>query len=180
MDQKNWYSLEGSDVANSLETDLESGLTSEKVAKARETYGANEITSKKKKSVFQMILEQFKDFMIIVLIIAALVSGLVSKEFTDSVIILIIVVLNAVIGVVQELKAQKSLDALKNLSTPTCKVVRNSKVETISSKELVPGDIVILDTGDYVPADMRLIETVNLKIQEAALTRRIITSWKRY
>ena len=85
MDQKNWYSLEGSDVANSLETDLESGLTSEKVAKARETYGANEITSKKKKSVFQMILEQFKDFMIIVLIIAALVSGLVSKEFTYSV-----------------------------------------------------------------------------------------------
>lgn len=117
-----------------------------------------------------MILEQFKDFMIIVLIIAAIVSGVVSKEFTDSVIILIIVVLNAVIGVIQELKAQKSLDALKNLSTPVCKVVRNSKIETISSKELVPGDIVILETGDFVPADMRLIEAVNLKIQEAALT----------
>lgn len=171
MDQKNWYSLDGSDVASSLESDLESGLTSEKVEKARGTYGTNEITSKKKKSVLQMIIEQFKDFMIIVLIIAAIVSGLVSKEFTDSVIILIIVILNAIIGVIQELKAQKSLDALKNLSTPTCKVIRNSKVETISSKELVPGDIVILDTGDYVPADMRLIEAINLKIQEAALTR---------
>ena len=155
MDQKNWYSMKEDDVAKVLESDLQNGLSSEKVEKAREVHGANEITSKGKKSVFQMILEQFKDFMIIVLIIAAIVSGLVSKEFTDSVIILVIVVLNAVIGVVQELKAQKSLDALKNLSTPTCKVIRNSKVETISSKELVPGDIVILDTGDYVPADMR-------------------------
>ena len=170
MDQKNWYSLSEEEVSKNLESDLKNGLSKEKVEKMREKYGVNEITSKGKKSVLQMIIEQFKDFMIIVLIIAAIVSGLASREFTDSIIILIIVVLNAVIGVVQELKAQKSLDALKNLSTPTCKVVRDSKVETISSKELVPGDIVILDTGDFVPADMRLIEAVNLKIQEAALT----------
>ena len=170
MDQKNWYSLSEEEVASSLKSDLKNGLNTEQVEKAREIYGTNEIVSKGKKSVLKMIIEQFTDFMIIVLIIAAIVSGVASKEFTDSIIILIIVILNAVIGVVQELKAQKSLDALKNLSTPTCKVVRNSKVETISSKELVPGDIVILDTGDFVPADMRLIEAVNLKIQEAALT----------
>ena len=170
MDQKNWYSMSFEEVAKELGTNIESGLDSVAISKLHGYYGSNEITSKKKKSVIKMIIEQFKDFMIIVLLLAALVSGLVSKEFTDSVIILIIVLLNAVIGVIQELKAQKSLDALKNLSAPTCKVIREGKIETISSKELVPGDIVILETGDYVPADLRLIEAVNLKIQEAALT----------
>ena len=121
-----------------------------------------------------MNLEQFKDFMIIVLIFAAIISGVVGQiegeGFTDSIIILVIVILNAVIGVVQELKAQKSLEALKNLSAPHCKVVRDGKVQDLESKYLVPGDVVILDTGDFIPADLRLIEAVNLKTQEAALT----------
>ena len=166
MDQKSWYELDENEVAKELQTNPEKGLESSKIPEILEKYGKNEITSKKQKSILQMAIEQFKDFMIIVLIIAAIVSGVVSKEFTDSIIILIIVILNAVIGVIQEVKAQKSLNALKNLSAPSCKVVRDGNVDTISSKDVVPGDLVILDTGDYVPADLRLIEAINLKINE--------------
>ena len=129
---------------------------------------------KKKKSTFVKFLEQFKDFMIIVLIIAAIISGVVGyiegEGITDSIIILIVVILNAVIGVIQENKAEKSLEALQKLSAHVSKVIRNGKMEVIPAKELVPGDIVVLDTGDYVPADLRIIEAVNLKSQEASLT----------
>lgn len=168
--QKNWYSLSKEDVEKELNVNSEKGLTDEEVAKRIEEYGRNEIVSKSQKSVWKMIFEQFNDFMIIVLIIAAIVSGVVSKEYIDSIIILIIVVVNAIIGVIQEIKAQKSLDSLKELSAPHCKAIRNGEIVTLASKELVPGDIVILETGDNVPADLRLIEAVNLKIQEAALT----------
>ena len=174
MNQEKWFTKSVEDVEKILETDLNDGLSSEKVEEKRSVFGMNEILSKNKKSVWQMILEQFKDFMIIVLIIAAVISGVVGQlegeGFTDSIIILGIVVLNAVIGVVQELKAQKSLEALKNLSAQHCKVVREGKVQDLESKYLVPGDVVILDTGDFVPADLRLVEAVNLKTQEAALT----------
>ena len=174
MEKKEWYSLSSEEVFKTFGTDPQNGLTDEQIEKAREEHGLNEITSKNKKTVFQMMIEQFKDFMIIILLIAAAISGYVGVQegegFADSIIILIIVILNAVIGVAQELKAQKSLEALKNLSAPHCKVVRNGKVENIESKYLVPGDIVTLDTGDYIPADLRLTEAVNLKIQEAALT----------
>lgn len=171
MDEnKEWYSLSTEEVKSKLNTDIEKGLEKDEVEKRRIQYGKNEIVSKNKKPIWKMILEQFTDFMIIVLIIAAIVSGVVNHEFTDSIIILVIVVLNAIIGVVQEIKAQKSLDSLKELSAPHCKVVRNGEVINIESKELVPGDIVILETGDNVPADLRIIEAVNLKIQEAALT----------
>lgn len=174
MEKKEWYSLSTDDVLKEFQTDSEKGLSSQQVEKAREERGLNEITSKNKKTVWAMLVEQFKDFMIIILLIAAAISGYVGVQegegFVDSIIILIIVILNAIIGVAQELKAQKSLEALKNLSAPHCKVIRNGKVENIESKYLVPGDIVTLDTGDYVPADLRLIESVNLKIQESALT----------
>ena len=174
MEKKEWYSLSSEEVFKTFGTDPQNGLTDEQIEKAREEHGLNEITSKNKKTVFQMMIEQFKDFMIIILLIAAAISGYVGVQegegFADSIIILIIVILNAVIGVAKELKAQKSLEALKNLSAPHCKVVRNGKVENIESKYLVPGDIVTLDTGDYIPADLRLTEAVNLKIQEAALT----------
>lgn len=172
--EKEWYSLSEEETAKILDTDLVKGLSEEKAEKVRETAGFNEITTKGNKSIFQMLVEQFKDFMIIILLIAAFVSGWLGVQngegFTDSIIILIIVILNAIIGVAQELKAQKSLDALKNLSAPHCKVIRNGEVQTIESKYLVPGDIVVLDTGDYIPADLRLIEAVNLKVQESALT----------
>jgi Ca2+-transporting ATPase len=170
----NWYSLSEEEIVKFYGTDTSKGLTHEQVNNMRQKYGKNEIISKAKKTITQMLIDQFKSFMIIILIIAAVVSGITgvieNEGFADSIIILIIVILNAVIGVVQEIKAQNSLDALKNLSTPHCKVIRNGNLEIIESKDLVPGDIVILDTGDYVPADLRLIETINLKIQEAALT----------
>ncbi len=170
MEKKEWYSLSVKDVEKDFNADIENGLKKDDISKRREQYGLNEIVSKSGKPIWKMILEQFTDFMIIVLIIAAIVSAVASGDITDSAIILLIVVVNAIIGVVQEVKAQKSLDSLKQLSAPHCKVIRDGKVETIASKELVPGDIVILDTGDYVPADLRIVEAVNLKIQEAALT----------
>ena len=174
MNQEKWFSKSGEDVANFFETDMIKGLSSEQVEEKRSVYGTNEIVSKNKKSIARMILEQFQDFMIIILIIAAVISGVVGQSngegFTDSIIILVIVILNAVIGVIQELKAQKSLESLKNLSAPHSKVIRDGKLQDLESKYLVPGDIVVLETGDYVPADLRLIEAVNLKTQEAALT----------
>ena len=170
MENKKWYSLSVEQTEKELNSNIEKGLTSEQVQKNYETYGKNEIVSKNKKPVWKMIVEQFTDFMIIVLIIAAIVSGVVSHEYTDSIIILLIVILNAIIGVVQELRAQKSLDSLKQLSAPHCKVLRNGDVVNIESRNLVPGDIVILETGDSIPADLRLVEAVNLKIQESALT----------
>ena len=172
--KEKWYSLEKETIVEKLETNIEQGLTSNQVQERQEKYGLNEITSKGKKSIWQMLVEQFKDFMIIILLIAAVISGYIGIQegegFTDSIIILIIVVLNAIIGVTQELKAQKSLESLKNLSAPHCKVVRNGNISTIESKYLVPGDIVILETGDFIPADLRLIEAINLKSQESALT----------
>ena len=170
MEQKNWYSMSVEDVAKEVKTGVDSGLKNSEVETRRQKYGMNEIVSKNKKPIWKMIVEQFTDFMIIVLIIAAVMSAIASGEIVDSAIILLIVVVNAIIGVVQEVKAQKSLESLKQLSAPHCKVIRDGKVETIESRELVPGDIVILDTGDYVPADLRLVDAVNLKIQEAALT----------
>ena len=174
MNQEKWFSKSGEDVAKFFETDMIKGLSAEQVEEKRSVYGTNEIVSKNKKSIAKMILEQFQDFMIIILIIAAVISGVVGQSngegFTDSIIILVIVILNAVIGVIQELKAQKSLESLKNLSAPHSKVIRDGKLQDLESKYLVPGDIVVLETGDYVPADLRLIEAVNLKTQEAALT----------
>ena len=174
MNQEKWFSKSGEDVAKFFETDMIKGLSAEQVEEKRSVYGTNEIVSKNKKSIAKMILEQFQDFMIIILIIAAVISGIVGQSngegFTDSIIILVIVILNAVIGVIQELKAQKSLESLKNLSAPHSKVIRDGNLQDLESKYLVPGDIVVLETGDYVPADLRLIEAVNLKTQEAALT----------
>lgn len=172
--EKNWFSKSIEEVKNELATDLEKGLTDERVKKQREKYGTNELKAQKKKSLFVKFLEQFKDFMIIVLIIAAVVSGVVGymegEGITDSVIILIVVIVNAIIGVVQEAKAEKSLEALQKLSSHSAKVIRNGNLVVVPSKELVPGDIVILDTGDFVPADLRIIESANLKSQESSLT----------
>ena len=169
-EHKEWYSLSTEEVEKLLNVDEKKGLNADEVEKRTEEYGRNEIISKNKKPIWKMILEQFTDFMIVVLIIAAIVSGVVNNEFTDSIIILIIVILNAIIGVVQEVKAQKSLDSLKELSAPHCKAIRNGEIVNIDSKELVPGDVVVLETGDNIPADLRIIEAINLKIQEAALT----------
>ena len=174
MDNQKWFTKSVQEVEQALETDIKNGLTSDKAEVKRSVHGLNEIVSKNKKSVWKMLLEQFTDFMIIILIIAAIISGVVGsmngEGFTDSIIILVIVVLNAIIGVVQEVKAQKSLETLKNLSAPHCKVIRDGKVQDMESRYLVPGDVVVLETGDFVPADLRLVEAINLKSQEASLT----------
>ena len=171
---KNWFNKTKGEILEEFKISEEKGLSSEQVVQNREKYGYNELQAKGKKSLFVKFLEQFKDFMIIVLIIAAIVSGIVGYieegKITDSIIILIVVVVNAIIGVAQESKAEKSLEALQKLSSHAAKVIRDGVVTVIPSKELVPGDIVVLDTGDYVPADLRIIEAINLKSQEASLT----------
>ena len=170
----NWYNLSAEETAKKFNTSIEKGLTTEAVEESRSKYGFNELQAKKKKSIFVKFLEQFKDFMIIILIIAAIVSGVVGymqgEGITDSIIIFIVIIVNAIVGVAQESKAEKSLEALQKLSSHVAKVVRNGSMEVVQSRELVPGDIVVLDTGDFVPADLRIVEAVNLKSQEASLT----------
>ncbi len=169
-----YYNNSVEEVVHVLHTSLESGLSSEEAKKRLEQHGYNEFEKKKHKSLFVKFLEQFKSFMIIVLLIAAVISGIVGymngEGFTDAVIILAIIVLNACIGVAQEAKAEKSMDALEKMSAPHCKVIRNGQVEVIESRNLVPGDMVVLDTGDSIPADLRLAEAINLKVMDAALT----------
>ena len=174
MEKRNWFNKTFKEVEKELETDLEKGLSKEKVKQKQEKYGFNELQQVAKKSLFQRFLEQFKDFSIIVLIIAAIVSGIVGvlqgEGITDTIIILIVVIVNAIIGVAQESKAEKSLEALQKLSDHASKVIRDENMQIVPAKELVPGDIVVLDTGDYIPADLRILEAVNLKTQESSLT----------
>ena len=172
--KKNWFNKTVEEVESELKTNQSKGLTSQVVEENRAKYGLNELKEKKKDSLFKKFMAQFKDFSIIVLIIAAIVSGVVGvleeEGVTDTVIILIVVLLNAVIGVVQESKAEKSLEALKKLSAHAAKVIRDGKEQVIPARELVPGDLVIIETGDYVSADLRIVEAINLKSQESSLT----------
>ncbi len=174
MAQKPFYNLGVSDVERELSTSLDRGLSAEEARKRIEKYGYNEFEKKKKKSLVVKFFEQFKSFMIIVLLVAAAISGVIGylhgEGFTDAIIILAIVVINAIIGVVQEAKAEQSLEALEKMTVPQCKVVRDGQVQIVESRELVPGDVVLLDTGDAIPADLRLAEAVNLKVQDSALT----------
>ena len=171
---KNYYNKTVEETVEQLSTNIEKGLTAQEVTSRTEKYGYNELKAANKKPLIIKFLEQFKDFMIIILIIAAIVSGAISiaqgEAITDSIIILIVVIANAIIGVAQEAKAEKSLEALQKLSGHEAKVLRDGEVKTVPSRDLVPGDIVVLDTGDYVPADLRIIEAVNLKSQESSLT----------
>ena len=172
--ENKWFTKSVKDTASELKTDINKGLSDEAVKANYEKYGYNELKAKAKKTLLQKFIEQFKDFMIIVLIIAAIVSGIIGVQqgegIADTIIILIVVVVNAIIGVAQENKAEKSLEALQKLSSHVAKVIRNGKMVVVQSAELVPGDIVVLDTGDFIPADLRIIEAVNLKSQESALT----------
>lgn len=171
---KKSYQSAATEVIRQLESDIEKGLSEGEVAKRQLHDGFNEFAKKKHTTLWQKFISQFKSFMIVVLIIAAVISGVTGymngDGITDALIILAILIANAIIGVFQESKAEKSLDALEKLSAPHCKVIRNGEHKIIESRELVTGDIVEIETGDSVPADLRLIEAVNLKIQEAALT----------
>ena len=170
----NFYNQDIHELTSQLKTSETAGLTTEETKRRLEEFGYNQLVSKKKKSFFQMFMAQFKSFMIIILLIAAVVSGVVGvmedEGLLDTFVILGILLLNALIGATQEKKAETSLEALKDLAAPLSKVLRDGVISEISTKELVPGDLVILETGAVIPADLRLIEAVNLKIQESSLT----------
>ncbi len=157
------------DVSKELGTDVQAGLSSSAVKESREKYGENKLQAKAGKTIWKQIYEQLSDVMIIILIIAAVLS-ISLHEVVDGVVILAIVVLNAVLGITQERKASNALAALKSMAAPKAKVIRDGKIDVIDSIDLVPGDLVQLESGDYIPADLRLVEAVNLKIDESALT----------
>ncbi len=167
---QNFYNQSIKDIEQELSTSCENGLNSEQVKQLQEKYGPNSLAAKKKTSMLQRFIAQFKDFMIIVLIIAALLSGFVAQEWTDAAIIMVVVILNAVLGVFQETRSEEAINALKKMATPNAHVRRNGQVAEIPSTELVQGDIVLLEAGDVVPADLRLTITESLKIEESALT----------
>jgi Ca2+-transporting ATPase len=170
----NFYNQEIAEVIEQFKTSEQRGLTAEEAGRRLDEYGYNQLTSKRKRTFLQMFITQFKSFMIIVLLFAAVISGIVGvyegEGLLDTWVILGILVVNAFIGAFQERKAETSLEALKGLAAPITKVLREGDIVEIQSKELVPGDIVILETGAVIPADIRLIEAINLKIQESALT----------
>ena len=171
-------------VVQSLHSDLTAGLTESQVQEKRVQHGENKLREKKKKTNLQRFAERFKDVMILILIVAAIISFAIAciegepKEFFEPVLILLIVILNAVMGVMQESKAEKALDALKSLSAPHARVIRDGEEKVIDAVELVPGDIVRLEAGDFIPADARLIRSVSLKSEESALTGESVPSEK--
>ena len=145
------------------------GLSDSDVNGRREKYGYNELAEGKRKSTLQVFLEQFKDFLVIILIVAAFISAFLG-EIESTAVIMVVVILNAILGTVQHVKAEQSLNSLKALSSPTAKVLRNGQKIEIPSKEVVVGDILYLDAGDYVPADGRLMESHSLQVNESSLT----------
>jgi len=168
------YQMTPNALLEELGSSKKHGLTSEEAGLRIEKYGTNELREKKKKTVWMMFLEQFNDFLVIILLIAAAVSILLGvftgEGLVDGIVILAIVILNAVLGVTQEQKASNALAALKKMSSPHAKVLRDGVVKEVPSHLLTIGDIVYLETGDYVSADMRLLDSTNLKIDESALT----------
>ncbi|WP_283682553.1 calcium-transporting P-type ATPase, PMR1-type [Clostridium perfringens] len=172
-----WYKKSKNEILKDLDVDEKNGLSSTEALRRLEKYGKNKLETKKKKTLFKQFLSQLKDVMIYILIIAAIISAFLG-EISDALIILLVIIINAVIGVVQESKAEKALDALKELSTPKALVKRDGSLKEILSEDIVPGDIVIIDAGRYIPGDLRLIDTANLKIEESAFTGESVPSEK--
>ena len=179
-----YYTKQKAEVLKSLATDETQGLSPEAAKSLQEQFGANKLSEKKKKTTLERFAGQFKDAMILILIAAAIVSFVIAciegnpKEFFEPALIILIVVLNAIMGVMQESKAEKALDALKNMSAPHARVIRSGKEEVIDASELVPGDIIKLEAGDFIPADARLLHSVSLKSEESALTGESVPSEK--
>ena len=157
------------ELVSGFQTHLERGLTRQEAAERLGTFGPNELTERPRPGFFALLWDQFNNYLVIILIVAALVS-LALGEYVDSIAIMFIVVLNAVVGVIQESKAEQALAALKKMSAPNAQVIRDGQQTTVPGREIVGGDIVLLEAGNYVPADLRLVESVNLKIEEASLT----------
>jgi Ca2+-transporting ATPase len=169
INNSNWHTLTPDEAAQLLETNPQSGLSSADAAKRLVQFGANELKEKRARSLWRMLLDQFADFMIVVLIGAAVVSGIVG-DVEDTVAIIVIVILNAVIGFVQEYRAEQAMAALKRMAAAGAHVLRDGRAEIVNASVLVPGDVVLLEAGNVVPADLRIIETARLKIDESALT----------
>ena len=171
-------------VIQELDSDSSYGLNPDQISQKYSLYGKNKLREKKKKTNFQRFFDKFKDVMILILLAAAAVSFVIaciegdSGGFFEPVLILMIVILNAIMGVVQENRAEKALEALKGLSAPHARVIRGGKESVINSEELVPGDIIRLEAGDFVPADARLLHSVSLKSEESALTGESVPSEK--
>ena len=170
-----WETLRKEEVLQKLRTKQGVGLTQREVQVRKQKYGNNKLQEKKKETLIIKFIKQFNDFMIIILIVASILSAVTSyfqgeNDYVDSIIIIAIVVFNALIGVIQEAKAEKSIEALKKMTPPHAKVVRNRHTKEVLAEDLVPGDIIILEAGNYVPADSRLIECFNLRIEESSLT----------
>ncbi|NSW75375.1 MAG: calcium-translocating P-type ATPase, PMCA-type [Candidatus Atribacteria bacterium] len=165
----NWHALSPEEAIDTLQSNVELGLTEEEVKRRTARYGRNVLPEKKPKGILALFLEQFRDFLVLILIGATVVSVLVG-ETTDALVILAILIINAVLGVVQEKKASCALEALKKMSIPGCEVVRGGVAKRVSSEDLVPGDIVTLREGDFIPADLRLLEARALRVDEASLT----------
>ena len=170
-----WETLRKEEVLKELKTDRKKGLTSSEVKERQQLNGKNKIKDKPKETFIMKFIKQFNDFMIIILIIASIVSAAISyfqgeNDYIDSIIIIAIVILNALMGVIQESKAEKSIEALQEMTPPKAKVIRDGKTYEINAEDLVSGDVVILEAGNYVPADGRIIESFNLKIEESSLT----------
>jgi Ca2+-transporting ATPase len=157
------------EVVAALQAHVERGLTAEQARQRLQQLGANELTERPRPGFLALLWDQFNNYLVIILIIAALIS-LALGEWVDSIAIMCIVVLNAVVGVIQESKAEQALAALKKMAAPNAQVIRDGHQITVAGRELVPGDLVLLEAGNYVPADMRLVSTVNLKVEEASLT----------
>lgn len=170
-----WHMLKTEEVVRKLQTSTKIGLADNEVSIRKEKYGANKLQEKKKENILIKFIKQFNDFMIIILIIASIISAFTSymqgeNDYIDSIIIIAIVILNAIMGLVQEARAEKSIESLKKLTPQTAKTIRDGKLQEINAEELVPGDIIELEAGNYVPADCRIIEGFNLKIEESSLT----------
>ncbi|MCS1350664.1 calcium-transporting P-type ATPase, PMR1-type [Mechercharimyces sp. CAU 1602] len=168
-EKSRWLDWDVNRVLEHFNVRSQQGLSHQEAEERLKKIGFNQLTQAKKASFFSLFIDQFRDFMVLVLLAATLISGLLG-EYTDAIAIIAIVIINAILGLVQEYRAEKSLDALKQLSAPTAKVIRASEINRITSNEVVPGDIVLLESGDRVPADVRIIRADNLHIEEAALT----------
>lgn len=164
-----WHQKEKEEVLSELHTNLETGLRSEEAKKRLTKYGPNRLAGKRKRTIWERVFAQINNVLIYVLIGAAIISGVVG-EIADAAIIGLVVVLNAIVGVVQESKAEQALEELKKMATPKAIVKRDGELQEIPSEEVVPGDIIVLDAGRFVPCDIRLTEAVNLKVEESALT----------
>lgn len=167
-DDIQWHAMAMDDVLVKLEAPTQ-GLTDEEVRRRTERYGLNELEEKPRPTFWQLVLAQLNNFIVILLIVASLISAVLG-DWIEAAVIMLIVVLNAILGVVQESRAEEALAALKKMAAPECQVLRNGQRVSVPARELVPGDVVFLEAGNFIPADIRLIEAVNLRVEEAALT----------